>query len=164
MNRPTPVSAADTFVEMTQIVLPSHANNHGTAFGGQIAAWIDIAAAVSAQRFARRPVVTASMDQLHFLKAVRRGMVVILHAQVNQAWTSSMEIGVRVEMEDPITGERAHCCSAYLTFVALDDGGEPQALPVFNPGDDPTAVRRAEAAQARRDHRLKMREQRKLEP
>ncbi len=158
------VLPADTFVEMTQIVLPSHANNHGTAFGGQIAAWIDIAAAVAAQRFARMPVVTASMDQLHFLKAVRRGMVVVLNAQVNQAWRSSMEIGVRVEMEDPITGKRDHCCSAYLTFVALDEGGAPKNVPLFNPGEDKEAQRRAAAAQDRRDHRLAMRERRRKEP
>lgn len=158
------VASADTFVEMTQIVLPSHTNNHGTAFGGQIAAWIDIAGAVSAQRFARRPVVTASMDQLHFLKAVRRGMVVILNSQVNQAWTTSMEIGVRVEMEDPITGQRDHCCSAYLTFVALDDDDAPQVLPRFEPGTDDEAIRRAQAAQERRDHRLAVRERWRKEP
>jgi acyl-CoA hydrolase len=158
------VQPADTFVEMTQIVLPSHTNNHGTAFGGQIAAWIDICAAVSAQRFARMPVVTASMDQLHFLKAVRRGMVVVLNAQVNQAWQSSMEVGVRVEMEDPITGQRDHCCSAYLTFVALGDEGAPKDVPQFDPGEDPDAIRRAQAAQDRRDHRLSMRERRRKEP
>jgi acyl-CoA hydrolase len=154
----------NTAVEMTQIVLPSHANNHGTAFGGQIAAWIDIAAAVSAQRFARMAVVTASMDQLHFLKAVKRGMVVILYAQVNQAWNTSMEVGVRVEMENPLTGERNLCCSAYLTFVALDDGGAPRVLPSFDPGTDPEAIRRAQGAQERRDHRLATRERRRQEP
>jgi len=162
-DRPT-VHLAQTVVEMTQIVLPSHANNHGTAFGGQIAAWIDICAAVSAQRFARMPVVTASMDQLHFLQAVRRGMVVVLHAQVNQAWHTSIEIGVRVEMEDPITGQRDHCCSAYLTFVALDDEGEPKSVPIFEPGEDEMAQRRAREAQNRRDHRLATREERRQEP
>ena len=85
-------------VEMTQIVLPGDTNNHGTAFGGQIAAWCDICAAVAAQRFCRLPVVTASMDQLHFLQPVKKGMVVILRSQVNQAWKTSMEVGVRVEL------------------------------------------------------------------
>ena len=94
-----PVDA--TNVEMTQIVLPSHTNNHGTVFGGQMAAWIDICAAVSAQRFARKAVVTASIDELHFVHPVRRGMVIILKARVNQAWGSSLEVGVRVEAEDP---------------------------------------------------------------
>ena len=164
MNDRPPVMPQETLVEMTQIVLPSHANNHGTAFGGQIAAWIDIAAAVSAQRFARMPVVTASMDQIHFLKGVQRGMVVVLNAQVNQAWHTSMEVGVRVEMEDPITGQRDHCCSAYLTFVALGEAGHPEKVPRFDPGEDPEAIRRAQAAQERRDHRLSTRERRRQEP
>ncbi len=152
------VSAEATHVEMTQIVLPSHANNHGTAFGGQMAAWIDICAAVSAQRFSRTSVVTASMDELHFLRGARRGMVVVLKSQVNQAWNSSIEVGVRVETEDPLTGEREHCCSAYLTFVALDESGSTISVPVLDPGTQPEAQRRAEDAQARRDARLKMRE------
>ena len=122
------VNIEDTFVEMTELVLPSHSNNHGTAFGGQIAAWCDIAGAVSAQRFCRSPVVTVSMDQLHFLEPVRKGMVVILRAKVNQAWNTSMEIGVRVMK--PFGGNTVHCCSAYLTFVA-DSFGRPK-IPTLN--------------------------------
>ena len=95
------VSPEETTVEMTQLVLPSNTNNLGTAFGGQIAAWVDICAAVSAQRFCRMSVVTASMDALHFLNPVHQGMVVILKSTVNAAWNTSMEIGVRVESEDP---------------------------------------------------------------
>jgi len=151
-----------TSVEMTQIILPSHTNNHGTVFGGQIAAWCDIAAAVAAQRFCRGPVVTASMDQLHFRRPVKRGMVVILRAQVNQAWNTSMEVGVRVEAEDPMTGEQTHCCCAYLTFVALDSAGQPADVPTLDPGDNPTFQRRAREANLRRLTRLKMREELKL--
>ena len=147
-----------TRVEMTQIVLPTHTNNHGTVFGGQIAAWIDICAAVSAQRFSSGPVVTASMDQLHFLKPVRRGMVVVLQSQINQAWRSSMEIGVRIDAEDPYTRERQHCCSAYLTFVALDEDGKPRPVPALDDGGDPQIQRRAREAQMRRENRLRMRE------
>ena len=150
-----------TRVEMTQIVLPTHTNHHGTAFGGQIAAWCDIAAAVSAQRFCRRPVVTASMDSLHFLEPVRRGMVVVLRSQVNQAWTTSIEVGVRVEAEAVESGARVHCCSAYLTFVALDDAGRPQAVPALETGGDAQAIRRAAEAQIRRDSRLRVRELRR---
>jgi len=146
-----------TSVEMTQIILPSHTNNHGTVFGGQIAAWVDIAAAVAAQRFCRGPVVTASMDQLHFRRPVKRGMVVILRAQVNQAWNSSMEVGVRVEAEDPMTGVQTHCCCAYLTFVALDPEGKPKNVPVLDPGDNTTFQRRAREANLRRLTRLEMR-------
>ena len=153
----------DTEVEMTQIVLPSHTNNHGTAFGGQIAAWCDISAAVSAQRFCRSPVVTASMDQLHFLHPVKRGMVVILRSQVNQAWRSSMEVGVRVEAEDPLSGSIVHCCSAYLTFVALNAHGSPRTIPQLELLDNEVWQRRAYEAQRRRDNRLAMRQLRKQE-
>ena len=156
-------SGAETNVEMTQIVLPSHTNNHGTVFGGQMAAWIDICAAVSAQRFARKSVVTASIDEIHFVTPVRRGMVVVLKARVNQAWSTSMEVGVRVEAEDPRTGETVHCCTAYATFVAINDDGRPSAVPALDTGDDNAAIDRAQDAQARRDHRLVMRKKRRLD-
>ncbi|MEC7986784.1 MAG: acyl-CoA thioesterase [Myxococcota bacterium] len=154
-------SVEDSRVEMTELVLPSHTNNHNTAFGGQIAAWCDICAAVAAQRFCRKPVVTASMDELHFLHPVKRGMVVILRAQVNQAWQTSMEIGVRVEAEDPLSGETVHCCSAYLTFVALNAHGKPCQIPKLDMMGNEEYKMRGQEAQLRRDARLKMREMRK---
>lgn len=152
------MSLASTRVEMAQIVLPLHTNNHGTAFGGQIAAWADICASVAARRFCRGPVVTVSMDSLHFLLPIREGMIVILRAQVNQAWRSSMEIGVRVEAEDTNTGERHRACSAYFTFVALDEDSRPKPVPRLDPGEDPEDVRRAREAMIRRDARLRIRE------
>lgn len=155
------VSVADTHVEMTQIVLPSHTNNHGTVFGGQMAAWIDVCAAVSAQRFSRKAVVTASIDEIHFVQPVRRGMVVILKASVNQAWGTSMEVGVHVDAEDPRTGDCAHCCTAYLTFVAINDDGRPSRVPELDASGDPEAQARATDAQDRRDNRLLMRKKRR---
>lgn len=146
-----------TRTEMTQIVLPTHTNNLGTAFGGQIAAWIDICAAVSAQRLCRAPAVTASMDGLHFLRPVRRGMVVVLKSQVNRVWRSSMEVGVRVDAEDPATGLREHCCTAYLTFVVVTPDGAPGEAPDVDPGDDPHDARRWEQAEIRRQSRLELR-------
>lgn len=147
----------DTATIMTQIVLPQFANAHGNVFGGQIAAWADICAAVSAQRFARGPVVTVSIDELHFLRPVRQGMVLELRAMVNAAWRTSMEVGVRVEAEDVYTGRRLHCCSAYATFVGIAADGRPHALPhPLDTSGDPDRVRRAQSAQARRDHRLKV--------
>ena len=143
------------------MVLPGHANALDSVFGGQVAAWIDICAAVSAQRFARRAVVTASIDELHFLRPIRIGMVVVLQSMVNEAWRTSMEVGVRVEAEDPRSGDRIHCCTAYLTFVALDASGRPTPLPELARSDDPDASRRAREARARRDHRLAMREERR---
>lgn len=149
-------SPFDTQVEMTQIVLPSHTNNHGTIFGGQVAAWCDICAAVSAQRFCRGSVVTASMDQLHFLQPIRKGMVAIFLSQVNQAWRTSMEVGVRVLAEDPMTGERKHCCSAYLTFVALDVDGNPTQVPDIDLGNNAEWHRRSREADIRKAHRLEL--------
>ena len=149
-------SPLDTQVEMTQIVPPSHTNNHGTIFGGQVAAWCDICAAVSAQRFCRGPVVTASMDQLHFLEPIRKRHGGHFLSQVNQAWRSSMEVGVRVLAEDPMTGERRHCCSAYLTFVALSPEGQPKKLPALELGDDESFHRRAKEANIRKAHRLEL--------
>ena len=142
---------------MTQIVLPTHTNNLGTAFGGQIAAWIDICAAVSAQRLARAAAVTASMDGLHFRRPVRQGMVVVLRSQVNRVWHSSMEIGVRVEAEDPVTGCREHCCTAYLTFVVVGPDGRPGASPALDLEGDAENQRRWEQAAIRRKSRLELR-------
>jgi len=162
LTRPSHVSPVQTHVEMTQIVLPSHTNNHGTAFGGQIAAWCDICAAVAAQRFCRAPVVTASMDQLHFMRPVLRGMVVVLQACVNRAWRTSMEVGVRVETEDPITGAREQCCTAYLTFVALPSAdGAKVALPTLDTAGNSTAIRREREADLRRAARLRIRDERR---
>lgn len=160
MSTSPPPDRSVTRTVATQIVLPQFTNAHGTVFGGQIAAWIDICAAVSAQRYSRGAVVTASIDQLHFLAAVKQGMVVELQSQVNMAWNSSMEVGVRIEAEDPLAGTRQHCCSAYLTFVALDGQGHPRTLPPFDPGPDPQDQRRARQAQERRALRLQVREAR----
>jgi acyl-CoA hydrolase len=148
------VRPAATHVTSTYIVLPPHTNVHGTAFGGQIAAWCDISAAVAAHRFCRRPVVTASMDQINFERPVKQGMVVVLEAQVNQAWSTSMEIGVVVQAEDPNTGIRMQVCTAFLTFVGLGEDGKPTAIPRLDTRGDPEAVRRQEEAEVRRRHRL----------
>ena len=138
---------------MTEIVLPSDSNALGTAFGGRIMQWIDLCAAVACQRHCRRRVVTASMDDLHFVAPIKLGMVVELRARVNAVFKTSMEAGVRIESEDPITGERAHVCTAYLTFVAQDQEGRPVAVPplVLETADD---RRRDADARVRRGIRL----------
>ncbi len=155
------VLQSDTRVEMTQLVLPTHTNNHGTIFGGQLASWIDTAASVAAIRFSRGDVVTASMDELHFVRPVQRSMIVTLRAQVNQAWRSSMEIGVQAESENPNTGEREICCTAFLTFVAINEEGRPGSLPELVVDDGTDSVRRQAEAEARRKHRLEVRETRR---
>ncbi len=146
--------AADSRVEMTQLVLPEHTNALGTIFGGQVAAWIDICGAIAAQRFCRRQVVTASIDELIFLHPIQRGHIAIFRATVNAAWTRSMEVGVRVEGEDPLTGLRTHTSSAYLTFVALEADGEKARVPTLV-AEGADEARRVVEANARRAHRLR---------
>lgn len=153
MAREQVVAPAATRVELTQIVLPEHTNAMGTIFGGQVAAWIDISAAIAAQRFCRRQVVTVSIDRLEFLHPIQRGHIAIFRAQVNGAWDTSMEVGVRVEGEDPLTGVRMHTSSAYATFVALDETGRPVEVPQLGP-ETPEEAARMESANRRRQERL----------
>lgn len=156
------VTPASTRTEMTWIVMPSQANALGTVFGGQIMAWVDVCAAVSAQRFARTSVVTASMDNLLFRAPIVQGQVVVLTSQVNWAGRTSMEVGVRVEGEDPLTGERTHTSTAYLTFVALDGEHNKVEVPelvLVTPDDhrrhDDACVRRERRLQARREDKVR---------
>lgn len=118
-------------VETVQLVLPGLTNTHGTIFGGMMMQWIDIAAGVSAARHAGGPVVTASMDRLHFLDPVYLGEVVTVQAQVNYAGKTSMEVGVRVLAEDRNMSARRQTTRAFLTFVAVDDQGRPRPVPAL---------------------------------
>jgi acyl-CoA hydrolase len=118
-----------SYVEMTQVVMPSSTNALGTVFGGEVMGWIDVCAAVSAQRHCRSIVVTASFDDVHFLHPIKHGQVVILESQVNAVFNSSMEIGTIVIAENPLTGERVCAIRAYSTFVSLDAEGKPKACP-----------------------------------
>jgi acyl-CoA hydrolase len=136
-------------VVMTETVLPGDGNSLGTAFGGKIAHWIDIAAAIACQRHCRQRVVTASMDDLHFLLPITVGMIVELRAQVNAAFRTSMEAGVRIESEDPISGERRHACSAFLTFVAQDSSGKPVQVPHLVLENEEDRRREVEAGERR---------------
>ncbi len=138
---------------MTEMVLPSDTNALGTIFGGKIMSWIDIAAAIAATRHARRTVVTASIDALHFLSPVKLGHVVNIRAMVNSAFKTSMEVGVRVDSENPITGEITHTATAYTTFVALDDDGRPALVPSVIP-ETHEDKRRYEQSKKRRESRM----------
>lgn len=150
-------------VIMTEIVLPSDANALGTIFGGKIMSWIDIAGAIAAGRHARRTVVTASIDALHFVAPVKVGHVVHIRALVNFAGRTSMEVGVRVDSENPISGETTHTATAYTTFVALDDHGRPTVIPPIVP-ETPDEKRRFEDAKKRRAARIKLAEELKKNP
>lgn len=132
-NTLKPKCPSKSRVEMTQLVLPVHTNSRGTIFGGQIMAWIDTAGAICAFRHSRQPCVTASMDALDFICSVKLGHIVILQANVNYTSNSSMEIGVKVTSEDPLTGKINHTASAYLTFVALTKNGKPNYVPPLRP-------------------------------
>ncbi len=143
---------------MTEIVLPSHANALGTIFGGQIVSWMDIAGAITAGRHARKIVVTASIDALHFLAPVRVGNIVHIRAAINFVGKTSMEVGIRADAENPITGERTHTASAYMTFVALDADGKATGVPAYVPVSDAEKRRHAQAL-IRKESRLKLAQQ-----
>ncbi len=149
-------AVSDSKVTMTELVLPTHTNSLGSIFGGVVMSWIDIAAAIAATRHCRRPVVTASIDALHFIAPVYTGWVVNLKGSVNYAGRTSMEIGVRVDAENPVTGEMFHTSSAYLTFVALDSHGRPTAIAPLKPESE-EEKRRYEGAKIRRANRLQRR-------
>lgn len=159
-SEPPSHTPSRTIVEMNQLVLPQHTNAHGTAFGGTIMGWIDICAAMSAQRYARRAVVTASIDQIDFLEPIRLGQLVNLRSMVNYVGRTSMEVGVRVDAEDTLTGDRVHALSAYVTFVALDGRGKPVEVPRLSL-ETPTERLRWDEAKARRDRRLALAEERR---
>jgi len=148
-----PKSVSDSQVFMTEMVLPSHINALGSIFGGVVMSWIDIAAAICAQRHSNKTVVTASIDALSFVAPVYKGWIVNLRASCNYAATTSMEIGVRIDAENPITGETFHTATAYLTFVALDSYLKPTPIPKLLP-QSADEKRRYEEAQIRREQRL----------
>ncbi len=156
MNHLNPRLVRNSQVIMTQLVLPSHTNSLDSVFGGIIMSWMDIAAAISAQRHSSREVVTASIDSLSFIAPVYKGWVVNLKASVNFVSKTSMEVGVRVDAENPKTGDHFHTASAYLTFVALGANGKPTPVPqvILETEED---HRRWQAGQKRRESRLLLR-------
>ena len=129
------------------------ANPAGNVHGGWVMKLCDDAAVIAATRFARRRVVTATVDSLEFRSAVQVGDLLTLRATVNAAWRTSMEVGVQVESENVATGQITHVCTAYLTVVALDHDGRPTAVPQLVPVSS-EEKRRHEDANARRKIRL----------
>jgi acyl-CoA hydrolase len=133
------------------------ANASRDIHGGTIMKLVDEAAGIASVRHARQRTVTASMDRMSFLVAIKIGELVTFNATVNGAWRTSMEVGVRVEAENPLTGEIRHASTAYLTMVALDETGRPTPVPPLAP-QSPTEERRMREAELRRAHRLAERE------
>ena len=123
-------------VETRYIVMPDHANHYGTAFGGTIMSWIDMVAAMAAQKHSGRESVTLSVDRLTFIHPIYVGDHVVLRASVNYVGNTSMEVGVQVVKENPYTDEKVRSTTAYLTFVALDENKKPVKIPPLNPETD----------------------------
>lgn len=144
-------SVADSATEMTQLVLPQHANVHGSVLGGTVMHWIDLAAAVVANRHCRRPVVTASFDEMAFLAPIHIGQLAVIRGRITMADHSSMEIRVDVQSEDLLTGERRRTGTAFVTFVALDPATQrPTPVPPVRLETDEERAEHARALERRR--------------
>lgn len=142
--------------QRVEVVLPNDTNPLGDLLGGKVMHWIDITAAIAAHRHSRSVVVTASMDSLQFLHPIKMGDLVLMDAWVNCAFRTSMEVEVQVSSENILTGKRKKTSTAFLTFVALDQNGQPTEIPPLKPV---TAAekRRYREAQQRRRERLRSR-------
>jgi acyl-CoA hydrolase len=147
---------SDSQAVVARVMMPQDANIAGNVFGGTILKMVDEISYVAATKHARTNVVTASVDSMRFLSPVHVGDLLTLKARVNAVWRTSMEIGVRIEAEDPRTGEVRHTGSSYLTVVALDESEKPFRVPelVLETSED---ERRSQEARRRRARRLEMR-------
>jgi acyl-CoA hydrolase len=139
--------------DYSELALPNDANVLGNLLGGKIMHLVDLAAAIAAMRHARNPAVTASIDHMNFIHPVRIGQLIRLMSSVNRAFRTSMEVGVKVFVEDLLTGAEQHVSSAYLTFVALGPNGKGIEVPQVIPETD-EEKRRYEEAGERREYRL----------
>jgi acyl-CoA hydrolase len=148
----TPRPVRESISEMTEIVLPNDANPLNALLGGRLMHWIDLAGAMAAHRHSRAYVVTASIDHLDFLVPVRVGDFVILRSSVNRVFRTSMEVGVKVWVENYRSETSRHVSSAYLTFVAVDAAGNRMPVPPVVPETE-NEKRRYEGATRRREIR-----------
>ena len=120
----------------TEVVLPNDTNHVGNLFGGKLMQWVDITAAIAAQRHCGRVVVTAAINHVSFDNPIKQNSVVTLEAKVSRAFSTSMEIYVDVLVENTVTGEKTKCNEAILTFVAIDQNGAPLPVPPLTPESD----------------------------
>ncbi len=142
--------------EMVEVVLPQDANPLGNILGGRVMHLVDIAAAIAAHRHSNSYVVTAAVDYVDFRNPIRVGELIILKSNVNRVFRTSMEVGVKVFSENVLSGERKHTTSAYVTFVAIDETGQPKPVPALLP-ESAEDRRRYQDALARRRIRLAQR-------
>ena len=143
----------DSLSEIAEFALPIYANPLGNVLGGRIMHLVDLAAATAAIRHSRSAVVTASVDSMSFLHPIRIGQLITLKSSVNRVFRTSMEVGVKVLVEDLHTGIVSHTNSSYVTFVALDEAGKPHPVRPVIPETE-TEKRRWREADARRAQRL----------
>src|SRR5438552_8574095 len=148
-----PRRASESSVVLSQLMEVTDANVLGDVHGGVIMRLADTAAAIAAMRHAAGVCVTVSIDELSFLEPVHVGEIVTVRAMVNDVGTTSLECGVRVEAENPVTGRRVHASSAYLVFVAIDENGTPRPVPEIV-ADTDEQVRRQREARLRREARM----------
>jgi acyl-CoA hydrolase len=147
----------ESLSEYVELALPTDANGLGNVLGGKVMHLVDLAGAMAALRHARKWVVTASVDNLHFLHPVHINELMILRSSVNRVFRSSMEVGVKMETENLMTGQRRHTCSAYLTFVALGEDRKATAILPAIPETEEEKRRFREAGE-RREYRLALRD------
>ncbi|MCX6174760.1 MAG: acyl-CoA thioesterase [Ignavibacteriales bacterium] len=142
---------SESIITMTELVLPNYTNQLGNLLGGQLMHWIDICAALSSAKHSQRVCVTASVDRIDFHHPIKLGNVVTLIASVNRAYRTSMEVGVTVFAESLLDGIRIHTNTAYLTFVSVDDNGNPVDTFEIAPETDDEKRRFDEALQRRKN-------------
>ena len=142
----------NTHVIMHELILPNDTNLLGNVLGGRVMHLMDMCAAMSAYKHARTAVVTASVDRLDFLAPAKMGEIMILKSSVNYTGLSSMEVGVKIESENPKTGDIYHTSSAYLTFVSLNENGKPQRVDDIKPEND-IEIRRFNEGKIRHEER-----------
>jgi acyl-CoA hydrolase len=155
-----PRTVSESQSEMTELVLPNDANTLGNLLGGRLMHFIDLVGAMAAYRHSRSHVVTASMDHIDFIQPVHVGDLLILKSSVNRAFSTSMEVGVKVWAEDTQAGEYRHVATAFLVFVAIDKQGNRVRVPELVP-ETPDEHRRFEGALRRRGNREAESERRK---
>ncbi len=145
-------TVASTQSEMTEIILPNDTNTLGSLLGGRLMHFIDLTGAMAAYRHSRTHVVTAAMDHIDFIQPVHVGDLLILKSSVNRAFSTSLEVGVKVWVEHPREGTMLHVASAYLVFVAISPEGRRLKVPQLAP-ETPDEYRRYADALRRREHR-----------
>ena len=144
-------TVAESYTEMTEMLLPNDTNNLGRALGGAVLHWMDICGAIAGMRFSNRQVVTASMDHVDFIAPIEMGEVAVIEGYVFNVGRTSLDVKVDVRAENPRTDEQRRTTTSYFTFVALDDEGSPASVPeLICPTPEEEALR-DEAIEGRRE-------------